>query len=219
MAARGSGGYESEATAMTDESEARQAVVVGIDGSAESIAALSWASRYAAATGATVRAVHAWHYPGAVGGPPIGVAPEPIRAETERQVRSELAEAVAKVYPDPSAAHVETALAYGHPAPVLIKESEQADLLVVGSRGHGAFSGMLTGSVTVPRPRLPTAACSVAGQLRRQANCHGKDICPRYVLLDWLANTGRMVTSCSGFVTPGYARLVVLLPVRGGGRQ
>lgn len=134
---------------MADDSGTRPVVVAGVDGSAESIAALSWASRYAAATGGTVRAVLAWHYPAAAGVAPIGVAPDAVREETERQMRGELAQAVAKVYPDASAAGVESKLAYGHPAPVLIEESKNADLLVVGSRGHGAFTGMLTGSVSV----------------------------------------------------------------------
>jgi len=126
-----------------------EVIVVGVDGSAESIAALSWASRYAAAMGGTVRAVHAWHYPTAASVPPVGVAPGPVREETEQRMRDDLAEAVAKVYPDPSAASVETKVSYGHPAPVLIEESQGADLLVVGSRGHGAFSGMLVGSVSI----------------------------------------------------------------------
>ena len=41
----------------------RGLVVVGVDGSGQSVAALHWAARYAAATGAAVRAVMAWHYP------------------------------------------------------------------------------------------------------------------------------------------------------------
>lgn len=36
----------------------------------------------------------------------------------------------------------------GHPAPVLVAESREADLLVVGSRGHGEFIGMLIGSTS-----------------------------------------------------------------------
>jgi nucleotide-binding universal stress UspA family protein len=134
---------------MTDQSEARQLVVAGVDGSAESIAALGWAARYAAATGATVLAVHAWHYPGAVGGPPTGLAPDAVREETEQRVRDDLAKAVAKAYPDQSAGAVETRVSYGHPAEVLIDESKDADLLVVGSHGHGAFTGMLLGSVSI----------------------------------------------------------------------
>src|SRR6266567_521398 len=124
-------------------------VVVGVDGSAESIAALSWASRHAAATGSPVRVVSAWHYPTAAGMPPTGVAPAPVNAEVERRMLSDLADAVAKVYPDPAPGEVEVVLRYGHPAQVLIDESARAGLLVVGHRGHGAFTGMLLGSVSI----------------------------------------------------------------------
>jgi nucleotide-binding universal stress UspA family protein len=74
-------------------------------------------------------------------------------------VRSDLTDAVAKVYPDPSAAPVEIVVEYGHSAPVLISESEHADLLVVGSHGHGALTGMLLGSVSVHC--VSHAACPV----------------------------------------------------------
>jgi nucleotide-binding universal stress UspA family protein len=134
---------------MTDQGKARQVVVAGVDGSPESISALGWAARYAATTGATVRAVLAWHYPGAVGGPPVGVAPGAVHEKTEQQMRGDLAEAVAKVYPDKADPAIETKLSYGHPAQVLIDESKEADLLVVGSHGHGAFTGMLVGSVSI----------------------------------------------------------------------
>jgi nucleotide-binding universal stress UspA family protein len=93
--------------------------------------------------------VLAWHYPGAAGGPPTGVAPSVVREETEQRVSGELAEAVARVYPETSAASVETRVSYGHPAQVLIDESKDADLLVVGSHGHGSFTGMLLGSVSI----------------------------------------------------------------------
>ena len=128
--------------------EARELVVVGVDGSEESIAALSWAQRYASALGATVRAVAAWHYPAAAGPAPVGVAPQPIRAEAEQHVRDGLTAAIAKAYPDAQADQVETRVVYGHPAQVLLDESDDADLLVVGHRGRGAFTGMLVGSVS-----------------------------------------------------------------------
>jgi nucleotide-binding universal stress UspA family protein len=135
---------------MAEDSGTGPVVVAGVDGSAESIAALSWASRYAAATGGTVRAVLAWHYPAAAGLAPVGVAPDAVREETERVMGAQLADAIGKAIPDSAAAAaVEAKLAYGHPAEVLIDESRHADLLVVGSRGHGAFTGMLTGSVSV----------------------------------------------------------------------
>ena len=127
----------------------RHLVVVGVDGSDPSVAALRWAARYAAATGAAVRAVLAWHYPSAAGQPPVGLAPPTIREESEAIMRKVLDDAIAEVFPAVSGPEVEAVLAYGHPAQVLIDESKQADLLVVGGSGHGAFTGMLVGSVSI----------------------------------------------------------------------
>ena len=58
---------------MTGDAGARPLVVVGVDGSEESVQALRWAARYGAATGASVRAVLAWHYPTAASVPPVVV--------------------------------------------------------------------------------------------------------------------------------------------------
>ena len=124
-------------------------VVVGVDGSAESVAALRWAADYAKAAGATVQALIAWHYPDVAGAAPVGVAPPPIRHESEEHIRATLDQAVRQVYPDPAAAGVQTRVAYGHPSQVLVEASKGASLLVVGSRGQGAFSGMLLGSVSM----------------------------------------------------------------------
>jgi nucleotide-binding universal stress UspA family protein len=126
----------------------QELVVVGVDGSAESVAALAWAARYASASGARVQALLAWHYPGPVGGPAMDKAPESVEAQTEQQMRATLDEAVAKAVPG-QASGVETSIGYGHPAQVLIDASQDADLLVVGSRGHGSWTGMLVGSVSI----------------------------------------------------------------------
>jgi nucleotide-binding universal stress UspA family protein len=135
-----------------------QRVVVGVDGSDESVAALSWAAQYGAATGSAVRAVLAWHYPAAAGVVPLG-APEPVTAETDRRMREQLDKAIAAAYPGTAGERPEPVVSHGHPAEVLIEESKSADLLVVGHRGHGAFAEMLLGSVAIHC--VNSAACPV----------------------------------------------------------
>jgi nucleotide-binding universal stress UspA family protein len=128
---------------MTTEPEL---IVVGVDGSPESVGALTWAAGYGKACGARIRALLAWHYPSAVGPGPPGVAPKSITDEVRAEMSEHLANAIAAGAPD---AHVEPVIGYGHPAQVLVDASREADLLVVGSRGHGAFTGMLVGSVSL----------------------------------------------------------------------
>jgi len=123
-------------------------VIVGVDGSPESIEALEWAARYSSATGARITAVHAWHYP-AAGPVPAGRPPQAITDQVRANMQETLDKALTQVFGSATPDNVDTKVAYGHPAMVLVNESEAADLLVVGSRGHGAFHGMLLGSVSI----------------------------------------------------------------------
>jgi nucleotide-binding universal stress UspA family protein len=133
-----------EGITMTHDGK-NQLIVVGVDGSAESIRALEWAVGYARAIGARIRAVLAWQYP-----PPVGPAPIGAPAEVTREIRQHMADllagTVAAAAPGPD---IEQRLCEGHPAQVLLKQADDADLLVVGATGHAAVSGMFLGSVSV----------------------------------------------------------------------
>jgi nucleotide-binding universal stress UspA family protein len=144
---------------MTTEGSSAPHVLVGVDGSDESIGALRWAARYAAATGATIRAVLCWHYPAAVGPAPVGKAPKPITDEVRTEMQEHLDKALTEVFGTGAPPRVQPEIAYGHPAEVLVEESQHADLLVVGNRGHGKFTGMLAGSVSMHC--VTHAACPV----------------------------------------------------------
>lgn len=118
-------------------------IVVGVDGSQESKEALAWALRYAAVTGARVEAVIAWQFPNTYGAPMA--MPEDFDPESD--ARHALQETVSEVAGS-QGPPVTQIVAEGRPKQVLLKAAEGADLLVVGSRGLGSFSGMLLGSVS-----------------------------------------------------------------------
>jgi nucleotide-binding universal stress UspA family protein len=121
-------------------------IVVGVDGSPVSLHAARWACRQATLTGAHLELVTAWHVPVFVGYPGAGgVALAGI--DWEGGARATLGAAVeelADVLPEGTTRRV----LHGHAATVLVHAAEGADLLVVGSRGHGGFAGMLLGSVS-----------------------------------------------------------------------
>jgi nucleotide-binding universal stress UspA family protein len=124
---------------MTDAS-APQKIVVGIDGSASSIDALKWAVRQAELTGSDVDAVMAWQYPGAA----VPAGAETVEVESRRYLDRAIEQAFSGGPPIPVTRVVEQ----GESATTLVLRSKDAALLVVGSRGHGAFVGMLIGSVS-----------------------------------------------------------------------
>jgi nucleotide-binding universal stress UspA family protein len=118
-------------------------IVVGVDGSDESLEALRWAVGYAKAAGGSIKAIRTWHYPWA-----MQTAPEQIDESVSDRIRRELDDAFTKSGVDTTGLAVERATIEGHASAVLIKESGAADVLVVGNKGHGAFAGMLIGSVS-----------------------------------------------------------------------
>jgi nucleotide-binding universal stress UspA family protein len=118
-------------------------IVVGVDGSESSRDALRWALRQAELAGEQLEAVIAWEYPSAYG----WVMPPGDIDDTERAAENCLNEALNDVLGGPVPDHVHTRVRQGNAARVLLDECKGADLLVVGSRGHGGFAGVLLGSV------------------------------------------------------------------------
>lgn len=122
-------------------------IVVGVDGSEHSKAALRWAVREAALRGDAVRVVHAWQvYPALHPGTTITASDFD---EVCAQAGSFVKDFVEEVIPDRDGVTVEAVAIQGESvAPALIEAAADADLLVVGSRGIGGFRGLLLGSVS-----------------------------------------------------------------------
>jgi nucleotide-binding universal stress UspA family protein len=117
-------------------------IVVGVDGSVSSKAALRWALRQAHLTGATVEAVTAWEFPVMYGYPAPMIGGVNFEELATQIVKDAIAEATSGAGADATYYKV----VEGNAASALIKESAGADLLVVGSRGHGGFVEALLGS-------------------------------------------------------------------------
>lgn len=128
-------------------------VVVGIDGSSGSRKALEFAFAHASRSGSTVTAVHAWR------NTVSGYTGEGLVEEIEaaERVLSEALAGFADSYPD---VEVTTEAIPVAPQRVLADASQAAELVVVGSRGLGAFAGLLLGSVS--QSVLHHAQCPVA---------------------------------------------------------
>jgi nucleotide-binding universal stress UspA family protein len=125
-------------------------IVVGVDQSEGAKEALRFALEEARLRHATLRVVHVWQY-GTVGAaglesfyPAVGADLSEVREAAEQLLEQTLREAL----PDTDSVEVEQRVVEGRPAGVLVNESRDADLLVVGSRGHGGFTELLLGSVS-----------------------------------------------------------------------
>ena len=123
-------------------------IVVGVDGSESARAALRFALDEARLRGDAVRVVGAWHVPVAVyGGAYVPPDPGLVRG-LEPQMLLVLERALEETSETAADLDVETVVREGAPASMLLEEAQDADLLVVGSRGLGGFRGLLLGSVS-----------------------------------------------------------------------
>ena len=121
-------------------------ILVGVDGSEGSRRALRWAIEEAAARRETVDAVIVWQSPYDFGG---GLYY--LRVDEEKIVqnaRERLAESIAEVAGQNPSVEIHPVVLQGDPAKTLCAWSNDADLLIVGSRGHGGFAPLSLGSVS-----------------------------------------------------------------------
>jgi nucleotide-binding universal stress UspA family protein len=125
-------------------------IVVGVDHSAGAKAALRFALEEARLRQATLRVVHAWQF-GYIGATGLEGALPAVGGELEdfrRGAEAALDETLRDVGADTDGVAIERRVDQGTAAAVLVEESRGADLLVVGSRGHGGFAQLLLGSVS-----------------------------------------------------------------------
>jgi len=122
-------------------------IVVGVDGSRGSRAALSWAAAEAGHHNADLVVVNVWERTvlPAMGSPSV---PQSEVAEPSQLAIDNLVNIIKEELGEDPPVLVQPRVKQGNPAQVLIEESGNADLLVVGTRGRGGFAGLVLGSVS-----------------------------------------------------------------------
>jgi nucleotide-binding universal stress UspA family protein len=142
-----------------------KAIVVGVDGSEASHAALRWGAEEARLRFAPLVAVQAWSFipPQPIGDPgmlamPAGDLPGQLDAESEA-ARIALDEAVEVALGADPELEVERRLVEGDAGEALVAESASAELVVVGSHGRSGLKAALLGSVS--RHVVDHATCPV----------------------------------------------------------
>ena len=136
--------------------------VVGIDGSDESRSALRWAVNEAALWDAQLDVVHAWDLPFVIVPPPISVTYQ-HDVETREQAAASLLDTEVSAAIDRAATapkRLDKIVVADSAARALLDTAKRADLLVVGTRGRGGFTGLLLGSVS--SQCVHHASCPVA---------------------------------------------------------
>ena len=157
-------GYARPGTAPEDGTRspgrAPGSIVVGIDGSAGVPRRPAWAARQADLTGSVLEIVMTWEWPTSFG----WAVPVPEDFDPEAEVRRTLETAVGPVVTRHPGVAVDAQVVDGHPAPTLVEASKDADLLVVGSRGHGRVRrhGASARSASTAWPTR-SARCSCTG--------------------------------------------------------
>src|SRR5690349_20277999 len=147
-------------------------VVVGVDGSALSMNAIAYAFEAAATRRVGLTAVHAWwlDYVEGASASAIWTVDWENMAQEENAVVAESLAGWQEKYPDVEITRHST---HGHPVDAVVRQSENACLVVVGSRGRGGFRGLLLGSVSqgvIHHAHCPVAIVRAPRDHHRQEN-------------------------------------------------
>lgn len=118
-------------------------ILVGVDGSSGSKAALRWAERIRRSTGGRIEAVAVWHMP-----PSFDMSVYPPEWDPEADAHAMLERSVGEVFPGHAPVDLDLVVRSGRAAQVLVEESGRATVMVLGRRGHGGFPGLNLGSVS-----------------------------------------------------------------------
>jgi nucleotide-binding universal stress UspA family protein len=133
---------------VTDASSQPEArIVVGVDGSKHAANALRWAAELGALLNCDVEVVMAWVDPRQYLWSP-GAMFLDANLDPRRDAELAVEQTVKDVFGDNRPDELRTVVENGSPAKVLLDRSANARMLVVGSRGHGGFAGLLLGSVS-----------------------------------------------------------------------
>jgi nucleotide-binding universal stress UspA family protein len=134
-------------------------IVVGVDGSPQSRTALKWAAAEALDHEADLVVLNVWEHTMLPPSGSVSVSERYVPDPSQRTAE-DLVEVIKEELGEDPPVVVEPRVKQGNPAKVLIDQSADADLLVVGTRGHGGFRGLVLGSVS--QHVAAYATCSVA---------------------------------------------------------
>jgi nucleotide-binding universal stress UspA family protein len=125
-------------------------IVVGVDGSDGARRALQWAAEEARLRGARLLAIHTWHVPPLVMGTGPLDPPTALDADTLERIETSAQELLERELAavDHSGVELDKLVEPRNPVDALLESARDADLLVVGTRGHGGFTDLLLGSVS-----------------------------------------------------------------------
>ncbi|MDQ1593562.1 MAG: hypothetical protein QOH40_118 [Arthrobacter pascens] len=175
-------------------------IVVGYDGSAQAAQAVRWAAEQAVLRHRPLHLVHCSLWPLLTDdlGPVPGVADSGL----ERSAQVTLEEGLAHAKHAAPGVEVRTSVLYGWPSVHLPKISADEEMLVVGSRGLGGFTGLLVGSVSLEM--AATAACPVA-VIRSNEHPDG----PVVVAIDSSGSTAALEDACTAAAVTGANLIIV----------